>query len=135
MAQIESGGGNGKGKNHQKKMTIRVDFTPMVDMNMLLITFFMLCTTMIKTQTLNIALPSNKENLNTEQMNQASIEMLKGRKHVGMINACLRLKKTANGSIHFTVESEEEIGTTITTTLEEVQRDAGKRDIAESTAG
>ncbi len=72
MAQIESGGGNGKGKNHQKKMTIRVDFTPMVDMNMLLITFFMLCTTMIKTQTLNIALPSNKENLNTEQMNQAS---------------------------------------------------------------
>ena len=70
-----------------------------------------------------------------EQMNQASIEMLKGRKHVGMINACLRLKKTANGSIHFTVESEEEIGTTITTTLEEVQRDAGKRDIAESTAG
>ncbi|MCM1429793.1 MAG: biopolymer transporter ExbD [Clostridium sp.] len=72
MAQIESGGGNGKGKSHQKKMTIRVDFTPMVDMNMLLITFFMLCTTMIKTQTLNIALPSNKENLSTEQMNQAS---------------------------------------------------------------
>jgi len=72
MAQIESGGGNGKGKCHQKKMTIRVDFTPMVDMNMLLITFFMLCTTMIKTQTLNIALPSNKENLSTEQMNQAS---------------------------------------------------------------
>lgn len=72
MAQIENGGGNGKGKSHQKKMTIRVDFTPMVDMNMLLITFFMLCTTMIKTQTLNIALPSNKDNLSTEQMNQAS---------------------------------------------------------------
>ena len=72
MAQIENGGGNGKGKNHQKKMTIRVDFTPMVDMNMLLITFFMLCTTMIKTQTLNIALPSNKSDLQQEQMNQAS---------------------------------------------------------------
>ena len=114
MAQIESGGGNGKGKNHQKKMTIRVDFTPMVDMNMLLITFFMLCTTMIKTQTLNIALPSNKENLNTEQMNQASIEMLKGRKHVGMINACLRLKKTAVGNVRFTVESEENVGTIVT---------------------
>lgn len=72
MAQIENGGGNGKGKCHQKKMTIRVDFTPMVDMNMLLITFFMLCTTMIKTQTMNIVLPSNRENLNTEQKNQAS---------------------------------------------------------------
>lgn len=71
MAQIESGGGNGKGKCHQKKMTIRVDFTPMVDMNMLLITFFMLCTTMIKTQTINIALPSNKK-LDKTQMNQAA---------------------------------------------------------------
>ncbi len=30
----------------------------MVDMNMLLITFFMLCTTMIKSQTLSIALPA-----------------------------------------------------------------------------
>ena len=71
MAQIESGGGNGKGKSHQKKMTIRVDFTPMVDMNMLLITFFMLCTTMIKTSTINIALPSNKK-LDKSQMNQAA---------------------------------------------------------------
>ena len=48
MAEIAQDNGGGKGKNHQKKMQIRVDFTPMVDMNMLLITFFMLCTTMIK---------------------------------------------------------------------------------------
>lgn len=53
-------------------MTIRVDFTPMVDMNMLLITFFMLCTTMIKSQTLNIALPSNEKVDNVDQMSQAS---------------------------------------------------------------
>ena len=60
MAQIEQSGG-GKGKSHQKKMEIRVDFTPMVDMNMLLITFFMLCTTMIKSQTLQISLPTNEK--------------------------------------------------------------------------
>lgn len=71
MAQIEESGG-GKGKSHQKKMTIRVDFTPMVDMNMLLITFFMLCTTMIKSQTLNIALPTNEKVDNVDNMSQAS---------------------------------------------------------------
>ena len=74
MAEIQQNdGGKGK-KGHQKKMTIRVDFTPMVDMNMLLITFFMLCTTMIKSQTLSIALPSNEKVENTENMSQASAD-------------------------------------------------------------
>lgn len=72
MAEVQQDNGGGKGKSHQKKMTIRVDFTPMVDMNMLLITFFMLCTTMIKSQTLNIALPSNEKVDNVDNMSQAS---------------------------------------------------------------
>ncbi len=50
-----------KGKKYTVHKDVRVDFTPMVDMNMLLITFFMLCTTMIKSQTLQIALPSNEK--------------------------------------------------------------------------
>lgn len=74
MAEVQQSSGNGKGKSHQKKMTIRVDFTPMVDMNMLLITFFMLCTTMIKSQTLNIALPSNEKVDNVENQSQASAD-------------------------------------------------------------
>lgn len=58
MAQIEPTD-NGKGKKGaQKKKHIHVDFTPMVDMNMLLITFFMLCTTFAKSKTLSIALPA-----------------------------------------------------------------------------
>lgn len=70
MAQIEqSDKGGKKKKGAQKKMQIHVDFTPMVDMNMLLITFFMLCTTMIKSQTLQIALPSN-EKVEQEQQNK-----------------------------------------------------------------
>lgn len=74
MAEVQQNDGGGKGKGHQKKMQIRVDFTPMVDMNMLLITFFMLCTTMIKSQTLNIALPSNEKVDNVENMSQASAD-------------------------------------------------------------
>ena len=59
----ESSGKRGKGK--QKKMTVRVDFTPMVDMNMLLITFFMLCTTLSKPQTMEISSITMKESLTT----------------------------------------------------------------------
>ena len=71
MAQIEqSDKGGKKKKGAQKKMQIHVDFTPMVDMNMLLITFFMLCTTMIKSQTLSIALPTN-EKVEQQEMNKA----------------------------------------------------------------
>ncbi|MDE6544661.1 MAG: biopolymer transporter ExbD [Candidatus Amulumruptor sp.] len=70
MAQIEQADKGKKKKGAQKKMSIHVDFTPMVDMNMLLITFFMLCTTMIKSQTLSIALPTN-EKVEQSEMNKA----------------------------------------------------------------
>ena len=50
-----------KDKSRQKKFDTRIDFTPMVDMNMLLITFFMLCTTMLKSQTLDLILPTNDD--------------------------------------------------------------------------
>ena len=60
-----------KGGSKQKKMNARVDFTPMVDMIMLLVTFFMLCTTLLKPQTMEITMPSDKEDLQDEQRNQA----------------------------------------------------------------
>lgn len=47
----------------QKKMNVRVDFTPMVDMMMLLITFFMLCTSLSKPQTMELTMPSNDKNI------------------------------------------------------------------------
>ena len=52
-----------QGKSKQKKMDVRVDFTPMVDMMMLLITFFMLCTSLAKPQTMELSMPSNDKNL------------------------------------------------------------------------
>lgn len=62
--------GKKKGNSKQKKMTVRVDFTPMVDMNMLLITFFMLCTSLSKPQTMEISMPSNDKNITEEQQNK-----------------------------------------------------------------
>ncbi len=52
-----------KNVSKQKKMNVRVDFTPMVDMMMLLITFFMLCTSLSKPQTMQLTMPSNDENV------------------------------------------------------------------------
>lgn len=56
MMQVDSGGSGNKGE--RKKMDTRVDFTPMVDMIMLLLTFFMLATTLSKPQTMEIAMPA-----------------------------------------------------------------------------
>ena len=55
----------------QKKINVRVDFTPMVDMLMLLITFFMLCTTLSKPQTMELTMPSNDKNEQEDQKNEA----------------------------------------------------------------
>ena len=91
MAQIEqSDKGGKKKKGAQKKMSIHVDFTPMVDMNMLLITFFMLCTTMIKSQTLNISLPSN-EKIEQSEMNKA--------KDSEAVTLILDAKRNADGTV------------------------------------
>ncbi len=70
MASLDMGGGGGNSK--QKKMNARVDFTPMVDMIMLLVTFFMLCTTLIKPQTMQITMPSDKDDIKQENKSQVA---------------------------------------------------------------
>jgi biopolymer transport protein ExbD len=55
-----------KNNSKQKKMNVRVDFTPMVDMMMLLITFFMLCTSLSKPQAMQLSMPSKDDNMSKE---------------------------------------------------------------------
>ncbi len=46
-----------------------------------------------------------------EQLENVSLEMTKGKKHVGMLNACLRLKLLSRGRAKYRLESEEGVGT------------------------
>lgn len=69
MASVDTGGGEHK-KGQPQKINLRVDFTPMVDMNMLLITFFMFCTTLSKPQTMDIVMPTKDKDLTEEDKNQ-----------------------------------------------------------------
>lgn len=64
MAEIiEGGGGHEKGgKKRPKKTPVRMDMTPMVDLAFLLLTFFILATSLSKPKTLEIVYPKEVDN-------------------------------------------------------------------------
>ena len=63
-----------KKESKQKKMKVRVDFTPMVDMMMLLITFFMLVGSLQKPQAMHLTMPAKDENMQAEDKDKSKTE-------------------------------------------------------------
>lgn len=78
MSDVQVRESRGKAKHTKKKskrLGVRIDMTPMVDIAFLLLTFFMLTTTMSKPQTMEINLPPGESQVEVAASNLITLRI------------------------------------------------------------
>lgn len=100
MADVNTGDGGGGGKHHKKKrakkLSTRIDMTPMVDLGFLLLTFFMLTTTFSQPKVIELT-PPIKSDEKTKVQDTLSLTLVLGKSDtVYYYNGQLKLDPDSN---------------------------------------
>ncbi len=79
MGMVDAGAprGGAKGKRKRRRVHLRIDMTPMVDIAFLLVIFFMTTTVFREPQAIEITLPPSKAAVPTAQSNVITLKILK----------------------------------------------------------
>ncbi len=98
MAEVNTGGGGGgkHQKKRAKKLSTRIDMTPMVDLGFLLLTFFMLTTTFSQPKVIELT-PPIKDITNPTKVDTTTLTLLLGKSDtVFYYNGLLRANHDSN---------------------------------------